>query len=143
MSRVRASWIEDYAAGYAEVARIQATFRQILARHGLDPSLPTFEGDFLIAKDVAVRAQGRAAGEGVDFTAVCRMTLFRAALAAEPSPDYDPARRPPLRPRAEQSRVRFSVPREPYEEAKKAIEASRRSVAHALEDELRRYAEEE
>lgn len=137
------SRIARYAAGYERIARIQASFRQILAVHGIDPALPSFEADFLVDRHVVERAQAVAEREGVDFTAVCRMALFRAALLAEPSPDYDPARRPPFRARTRQARVRFSVPRAPYEEAKQAIAASCRSVAHALEDELRHYAAEE
>lgn len=135
--------IEGYAAGYAEVARIQATFRQVLASHGLDPNLPTFEADLEIDREVVERAEAAAARRCVDFTAVCRMALFRAAALARPSPDYDPARRPPFRPRGKRKRVRFWVPRDPYEEAKELILASRRSVAHALEEQLRIYAEEE
>jgi hypothetical protein len=136
------SRIARYAAGYERVAQIQASFRQILALHGIDPSLPTFEADMEIDRDVIARAQAVAEREGVDFTAVCRMALFRAALLAEPSPDFDPHRRPPFRPRTKRTRVRFWVPRDPYEEAKQAILAGGRSVAHALEDELRHYTKE-
>lgn len=137
------SRVEGYAAGYAEIARIQASFRQILASHGLDPKLPTFEADFLIDGDVIERAQAVAQAEYVDFTAVCRMALFRAAVLALPDPHRDPARRPPFRPKTKRTRVRFWVPRDPYDEAKALIIASGRSVAHALEDQLKIYAQED
>lgn len=137
------SRVEGYAAGYAEIARIQASFRQILVSHGLDPKLPTFEADFLIDGDVIERAQAVAQAEYVDFTAVCRMALFRAAVLALPDPHRDPARRPPFRPKTRRTRVRFWVPRDPYDEAKALIIASGRSVAHALEDQLKIYAQED
>jgi hypothetical protein len=136
--------IGRYARGYAEIARIQATFAKILAAHGIDPSLETFEADVLLDRDVVERAARRADGQGVDLAAIVRATLFQAAAEAIPDPQYDPARRPPFRPKPERgrARLRFWVPREPYDEAKQAILASRRSVAHALEDRLRIYAEE-
>lgn len=137
------SRIEGYAAGYAEIARVQASFRQILISHGLDPTLPTFEADLEIDRDVVERAEAVASRECVDFTAVCRMALFRAAVLATPDPGFDPARRPPFRPRTKRKRVRFWVPREPYLEAKALIIVSGRSVAHALEEQLRVYAEED
>lgn len=137
--------IGRYARGYAEIARIQATFSKILAAHGIDPGLETFEADVLLDRDVVERAARRADKQGVDLAAIVRATLFKAAAEAIPDPQYDPARRPPFRPKPERgrARLRFWVPREPYAEAKRAILASRRSVAHALEDRLRLYAEEE
>lgn len=134
--------IGRYARGYAEVARIQATFAQVLAAHGIDPALDTFEADILVDAEVAVQAIKRAETEGADFDNVARALLFRAAVEARPDPHYDPARRPPFRPRTTRARLRFQLPREPYEEAKKIILASRHSVSHALEDQLRRYNEE-
>lgn len=134
-----------YARGYAEIARIQATFSKILAAHGIDPGLETFEADVLLDRDVVEQAAQRADKQGVDLAAVARALLFQAAAEAHPDPRYDPARRPPFRPRPERgrARLRFWVPRAPYDEAKRAIVASRRSVSHALEDRLRLYAEEE
>lgn len=136
--------IGRYARGYAEIARIQATFAKILAAHGIDPGLETFEADVLLDRDVVERAARRADDQGVDLAAIARAMLFLAAAEACPDPHYDPARRPPFRPKPERgrARLRFWVPREPYDEAKQAIMASRRSVSHALEDRLRIYAEE-
>lgn len=133
--------IGRYARGYTEVARLQATFAQILAAHGIDPELDTFEADILVDAEVAARAIKRAEAEGTDFDNVARALLFRAAAEAVPDPRYDPARRPPFRPKTTRARLRFQLPREPYEEAKKIILASRRSVSHALEDQLRHYIE--
>jgi hypothetical protein len=136
--------IGRYARGYAEIARIQATFSKILAAHGIDPGLETFEADVLLDRDVVERAARRADDQGVDLAAIARAMLFQAAAEACPDPQYDPARRPPFRPKPERgrARLRFWVPRAPYDEAKQAIVASRRSVSHALEDRLRIYAEE-
>jgi hypothetical protein len=136
--------IGRYARGYAEIARIQATFAKILAAHGIDPGLETFEADVLLDRDVVERAAQRADDQGVDLAAVARAMLFQAAAEACPDPHYDPARRPPFRPKPDRgrARLRFWVPRAPYDEAKQAIVASRRSVSHALEDRLRVYAEE-
>lgn len=137
--------IGRYARGYAEIARIQATFSKILAAHGIDPDLETFEADVLLDRDVVERAAKRADGQGVDLAAIARAMLFRAAAEACPDPHYDPARRPPFRPKPERgrARLRFWVPREPYDDAKRVIVASRRSVSHALEDQLRVYADKE
>jgi hypothetical protein len=135
--------IARYARGYTEVARIQATFSKILAEHGIDPALDTFEADVLLDRDVVQRAANRADAEGIDLAALARALLFQAATEAEPDPQYDPTRRPPFRTRTTRSRLRFWVPREPYDEAKRAIVASRRSVSHALENKLRVYADKE
>lgn len=134
-----------YARGYAEIARIQATFAKILAAHGIDPGLETFEADVLLDRDVVERASLRADAQGIDLAALARALLFAAAAEARPDPRYDPARRPPFRPKPKRghSRLRFWVPRGPYNEAKQAIIASRQSVSHALEDRLRTYVEEE
>lgn len=136
--------ISRYALGYAKIARIQATFAQILAEHGIDPGLETFEADVLLDRDVVEQASKRAEAQGIDLAAIARALLFRAAAEARPDPRYDPARRPPFRPTPNRgrARLRFWVPRAPYDEAKRAIIASRRSVSHALEDQLRTYAEE-
>lgn len=134
--------IERYAEGYTRIAQIQETFAQVLTDHGIDASMPCFEADVLLDKDVFQQASKRAADTGVELAGVARALLFRAALNAVPDPDYDPARRPPFRPRSERARLRFWIPREPYEEAKALIIASRRSVSHALEDELRLYADD-
>jgi hypothetical protein len=133
--------IGRYARGYAQVARIQATFSKILAQHGIDPEQETFEADILLDAEVNRLASKRAESDGVDYAAVARALLFMAAAEARPDPLYDPARRPPFRARTPRARLRFIVPRAPYDEAKAAILASRRSVSHALEDELRIYAE--
>jgi hypothetical protein len=135
--------IGRYALGYARIARIQASFAKILAEHGIDPGLETFEADVLLDRDVVEQAARRAEKQGVDLATLARAYLFAAAAEACPDPDYDPARRPPFRPKPERgrARLRFWVPREPYEEAKRAIIASRRSISHALEDQLRIYAE--
>jgi hypothetical protein len=137
--------IGRYARGYAEIARIQATFAKILAAHGIDPGLETFEADVLLDRDVVERATKRAEAQGIDLAALARAMLFRAAAEACPDPNYDPTRRPPFRPKPDhgRARLRFWVPRAPYDEAKQAIIASRRSVSHALEDQLRTYADEE
>jgi hypothetical protein len=132
--------VERYARGYAQIVALQRSFASILAAHGIDRSMPTFEADMLVAKDVAELATKRAQDEGADLASVARALLFVAALNAEPDPAYDPARRPPFRPRTVRARLRFWVPRAPYDEAKQMIIASRRSVSHALEDELRIYA---
>lgn len=136
--------IGRYARGYAEIARIQATFAKILAAHGIDPGLETFEADVLLDREVVERAAQRADAQGVDLAALARAMLFLAAAEACPDPDYDPSRRPPFRPKPERgrARLRFWVPRAPYDEAKRAIIASRQSVSHALEDRLRAYTEE-
>lgn len=133
--------ISRYARGYAQVARIQATFSNILSEHGIDPDEESFEADILLDADVNRRASKRAESDGVDYAAVARALLFKAAACAQPDPLYDPTRRPPFRPRTNRARLRFIVPRAPYDAAKAAILASRRSVSHALEDELRDYAE--
>lgn len=133
--------IGRYARGYAQVARIQATFSKILAQHGIDPEQPTFEADILLDAEVNRLASKRAESDGVDYAAVARALLFAAAAEARPDPAYDPARRPPFRAKTPRARLRFIVPRAPYDEAKAAILASRRSVSHALEDQLRIYAE--
>jgi hypothetical protein len=133
--------IGRYARGYAQVARIQATFSKILSNHGIDPDQETFEADILLDAEVNRLASKRAESDGVDYAAVARALLFAAAAKSRPDPQYDPARRPPFRARTNRARLRFIVPRAPYDEAKAAILASRRSVSHALEDELRNYAE--
>jgi hypothetical protein len=137
--------IARYAAGYGEIARIQATFSAVLTRHGIDPSLETFEADILLDSDVVRRASKHAESRGVDFAVVARAALFMVALHSHPDPSYDPSKRPPFRPKPEsgRTRLRFWVPREPYEEAKREILASGRSVSHALEDKLRQYADEQ
>jgi hypothetical protein len=133
--------IGRYARGYAQVARIQATFSKILSEHGIDPDEEAFEADILLDAEVNRLASKRAESDGVDYAAVARALLFAAAAKSRPDPQYDPARRPPFRTRTNRARLRFIVPRAPYDEAKAAILASRRSVSHALEDELRVYAE--
>jgi hypothetical protein len=133
--------IGRYARGYAQVARIQATFSKILSEHGIDPDQETFEADILLDAEVNRLASKRAESDGVDYAAVARALLFAAAAKSRPDPQYDPARRPPFRARTNRARLRFIVPRAPYDDAKAAILASRRSVSHALEDELRNYAE--
>lgn len=134
-----------YARGYAEIARIQMTFAKVLAAHGIDPGLETFEADVLLDRDVVEQASLRADAQGIDLAALARALLFAAALEACPDPHYDPARRPPFRPKPKRgrTRLRFWVPRGPYDEAKQAIITSRRSVSHALEDQLRTYIEKE
>lgn len=133
--------IGRYARGYGEIARIQATFASVLAQHGIDTSLDTFEADILLDSDVVRRASKHADIQGVDLAVIARALLFQAALEAVPDPAYDPGRRPPFRPKTARTRLRFWVPREPYEDAKRLIVASRRSVSHALEDKLRDYAD--
>jgi hypothetical protein len=137
--------IRRYTRGYAEVIAIQSTFMRVLSSHGIDTSLETFEADILLDSDVVRRVAKHAEAWGVDVAAIARVCLFAAAEESIPSRDYDPARRPPFRPKPPggRTRVRFWVPREPYEEAKKLIIASRRSVSHALEDKLRAYVEED
>lgn len=105
-------------------------------------SLDALQADFLLDRHVHRQASKRAREEGIDLATIARALLFRAALAAEPDPDFDPAaRRPPFRPAAERQRLKFWIPREPYELACAAILASRQSVAAALEKELSTYAE--
>lgn len=135
--------LDRYARGYAEVARLQGTFAKILSAHGITASMARFEADVDIDAEVLRGAAKRAESEGRELVVVTRALLFQAACEAVPDPDYDPFRRPPFRPRGtERSRLRFWIPRGPYNEAKRAIERSRCSVSQALENQLRRYVEE-
>jgi hypothetical protein len=136
--------ITRYAKAYGVIAQLQASFAQVLVSHGIDAGAETFEADMLVDHDVAQRAGKRAAAEGLDLAVLSRALLFQAAAEAVPDPLYDRTRRPPFRSHGSegQSRLRFWVPRDAYDEAKAAILASRRSVAHALEDKLRAYIRE-
>lgn len=93
-----------------------------------------------IDADVYKAAMSRAVSVGLTLAAVGKSILYTEAHKARPVAEL-PEGRPPLREYGvKRTPLRFKLPLGPYTAASKAIQASGRTIASAVEDGLREYA---